>query len=915
MMKTIKVLYITAALQLLLFVSLGYAAIQVNPSATYTGTPVTGTVSGTIGVNSTIRFQINFGDGSPVANSPLYTTPGNHSFTATHSYSQAGGYTITATSVTTFTAAAVVIPPIIVTETSSVTIQNRSTPQPTGGGGIAPPIPALAELPRGIVGEEYGHTLDPTPTGRSNRYQVTRGKLPPGLEIDRNGDLSGIPTQKGVFNFTVRVTGRQRAAFSQKFTLYVDPGELGIKVDPQTINATGGGITTEKVTFSVVHPTVQINESIRSSRGEFLVNGRSIGFNSVPMTINLNSAKPSASETMRIPQNVIRSAQSAGTGKITYRRTFTSRNLNSGAGETRVTVRSPASGELRIVGLRIFFEQNNRPIILVPRNSRDLTGVIELKYHGSGMFKGLWHVDGRIIQRVQKHLNYGKVLTLKTPAAPPLPTYSEGAHRLQFVITEPASAAERIDFPEAIYHVEAKKSAIVVPISLTAPENGAEITAAEEFSWSKAPRTTRYQIEFLEKDKEGQDEQNEPFFTAHSKTEFYLLPEKIVQYKFDTGKTYFWQVRGFNSNGELTGESDRRRFSLAVKSAYVPGQAIFIVDDNDRGKGHIDRIIAKYNLAVVEQTKLSSLDKIMIVCSTKQKAKTLLAKLQTEEGLYLAQPNFIFSTMAGEDPLLSQQTIHRLLDLDRIQQQVSGKNVVVAVIDTGVDIDHKDLSSRIKAHENFVAGSPYRAEIHGTAVAGIIAGARNDFGIRGIAPDAALSAYRACEQQSPSNSEGRCYSSSIAKAIDRATTDRVNIANLSIGSQQSDKLISDLIDNGHRQGVVFVAPVGNDPQLKTVSFPASHPKVISVAGFGDNNTGFPNKILAMAADAIAPAQHIFTSVPGDKHNFLDGTSYSSAIISGLLTLSLEKHGAVSMNFPRFDQENLWQNQVAAYIGK
>jgi len=237
-----------------------------------------------------------------------------------------------------------------------------------------------------------------------------------------------------------------------------------------------------------------------------------------------------------------------------YRRTFTSHQRGSVSAEMEIDIRTAAAGQIRINEMRIFFEQNNRSTIVVDRNSKDLTGVLEVHYKGSGSFKGYWKVDERIIQRVQQNVFYGKVLTLKTPRGVPLPTFSEGAHRLQFVVTEPETAQQRIEFPVAIYHVQAKN---LLPISLLSPENGARIPVTGEiFSWSEPSLATTYQVEFVEM---GQDE---PFFTAHVKKGSYTLPAKIVELKFSYDREYLWRIRGFRTTGELNSESKERRFTL-----------------------------------------------------------------------------------------------------------------------------------------------------------------------------------------------------------------------------------------------------------------------------------------------------------------------------------------------------------------
>jgi len=838
-------------------------------------------------------LRIDFGDGTPPQTIPvsgglgfLVGTTLHVNQSATHAYAGAGKYTITGTGINGTNPW---VPPRIVTQAVTVTDQVAAT------------------LPRGEVGIEYEHLLQSL-SGPNNNYRLIRGILPPGLKLEAKGSISGIPTQKGAFTFTLQITNARGFSSPQTLTIYIDPGRLVVEPSPEMINVTVGGAIGQQITFTVVHPTVPLPDTARSSQGEFIAGGQVIGVNRTPLTINLNSSRPAVSESVAVPQSVLMAAQNAGTNRIIYRRTFSSQNLTPGSADSKVSLRTPASGELRITKMRIYFEQNNRPLILVERNTRELTGVVEIHYNGSGELSGYWLVGSRIIQRVQKHIFYGKVLTLKTPSAPPLPTYSEGAHSLRFIITQPASAEQQIEFPEAIYHVEAKKAEIVTAITLKTPVDKAEVDSTGAlFSWSEDHRISNYYLEFFDADAQ------EPFFTAYTKQGNYQLVNKVIDLKFTKGDSFRWRVRGFNEAGELAGKSEEQTFTLIKQAAYVPGQILFLVENSEAGRQLIPRITAKYDLKIIEQTDLRAINRILVICSTDLDIIDLSARLKQEDGLYLSQPNFIFDTLEN-DPLRSMQSIHQLLDLDQIQQKASGKYVLVAIIDTGVDLDHRDLQGRIREHQNFIDGSPYVGEIHGTAVAGIIAATRNDFGILGIAPESELIALRACEQRAATKPNGQCYSTSVAKAIDTAISRQANIANLSLGGQQEDTLVGELLSKAHQQGMVLVAPVGNDPKAETPAFPASHPDVTSVAGFDGANEPVPNRKLALAADAAAPARDIFSTTPGNRHNFMDGTSFSAATISGIIALSLELHqNAVPQNFPHFGDSTGWSKQVLAFF--
>jgi len=519
------------------FAATGNATLRVTPTIALTSEKVSVTMTETIMASGvSVVFTVEWGDGTPAVSSSTYAGMGTHTFTTEHAYGQEGSYTITGT--TTYNTYPPQ-PPLVESERITITA-------------------AIGAVPRGTVGERYEHSLAATSSLKNSRFRITGGRLPPGLKMERTGLITGIPTEKGRFESTVSVTNRSGVQLGQSLIIFIDPGKLVFKVTPAEIEISRSGRAHKKVTFSVISPTVKILETIRSTRGEFLANGKVIGYNYSPMNINLNTANPSGVETIQITDSILRSAQSIGKSKITYQRTFKAINLKSGGGGTRINLRTAAGGQLRFTKLRIFFEQNNRPLIVVTRNSRQLVGAIEIHYNGSGTFKGYWKVDERIIKRVQKNIFYGKVMTLKTPSAPRLPTYSEGAHRLQFIITEPKSAQESIVFPEAIYHVEAKRAVVVVPLTLKSPANHAEITAdGETFKWTESSAASTYLVEFFTTDAD------QPFFTAYTKKGIYKLPSIILKLKFMQGNSYTWRIRGFNKANILSAESSNQTFTLS----------------------------------------------------------------------------------------------------------------------------------------------------------------------------------------------------------------------------------------------------------------------------------------------------------------------------------------------------------------
>ncbi|PIE65405.1 MAG: hypothetical protein CSA26_03535 [Desulfobacterales bacterium] len=836
------------------------------------------------GVTTQIKSNV---DGGPSGDGAFET------YVLTHTYKKAGRYRVKIDGVERYPADIQLVPPRKVRQIIEIY------------------SPLADDLRDGIVGEEYEERLRTTDGGRVSNPRLRSGKLPPGLELDRYGTITGIPSRRGTFRFTVdaMVNGSSR---TRELEIVINPGNLQIKVVPETLAITGQRGGGHKVTFNVVQPTIAVNETIRSNRGEFLLGGQVVGSYNRPLTINLNQQNPSATETITVPPRVFQAMQKAGSNRVHYVRSFRPYNFRPGKAEAKVTVRTPASGELRITKMRLYFEQNNRSLIVVERNERNLTGAVDIHYNGTGLLKGYWQVGDRKLQHIQKHLFYGKVITLKTPRVPPLPTYSEGAYRLQFIVTEPETARVKIDFPEALYHVEVKRAVVVTAIQLQTPKKHDEFNdTVDLFSWSEVKGAKTYAVEFFEQDAE------KPFFIAYSKVPSYSLPPKLQTMKFKAGRSYEWQVKAYNAEEIVNGESEKRVFSVSDQTSFIPGQVLFLVNNDSEGEVLIKSVVGQYPLQILEQAPLAALDQIMVVCSTDADVPGLITDLQLEEGLKMVQPNYVFSTLgdAVNDPLRSMQQIDDILDLDRIHRQLTGKDVLVAIIDTGIDLDHLDLGHAIRDYRNFVSDSDYVGEIHGTAVAGIIAAASNDFGILGIAPDVHVLALRACSQNSKKQPAGVCVSGAIAKAIDAAITARADIVNMSLGTTARDSLIASLIRAGSNSGLLFTAPVGNDPDARELSFPASDPHVTSVAGFDSSGKPLPNETVALNADVVAPGANLFSAIPGNKHNFVDGTSFATAAVSGILALGLEAGNNDMMNgFPAFNMVATWKESVSTFIG-
>jgi hypothetical protein len=234
------------------------------------------------------------------------------------------------------------------------------------------------------------------------------------------------------------------------------------------------------------------------------------------------------------------------------------------------------------------------------------------------------------------------------------------------------------------------------------------------------------------------------------------------------------------------------------------------------------------------------------------------------------------------DPLYPVQPAAHAWRLAELHRASTGREVMVAVVDSGVDASHPDLAGQIALRQNFVdtsaAGGADAAESHGTAVAGIVAArAGNGQGIAGVAPQARLMALRACWENA--RRETRCNSFTLGKALHFAVLNDAKVINLSLGGSP-DRLLQTLLDTALARGIAVIGAV--DPERADGGFPASWPGVIAVTTVDDRR-------LLPAGAVHAPGADIPATLPGARWGLVSGSSYAAAHVAGLAALLVELH--------------------------
>ena len=230
----------------------------------------------------------------------------------------------------------------------------------------------------------------------------------------------------------------------------------------------------------------------------------------------------------------------------------------------------------------------------------------------------------------------------------------------------------------------------------------------------------------------------------------------------------------------------------------------------------------------------------------------------------------------------------------RVNGGISGTGKTAWIIDTGVDIDHKDLNVDAGKGATFVirTTSPDDDNGHGTHCAGIIGAIDNDFGVIGVAENATVVPVKVL------NKRGSGTYDAIIAGVDfvAANASSGDVANMSLGGGYSDALNS-AVEAAAATGVKFALAAGNESTSATLKSPASaegaNIYTISAMGEGDvwssySNFGNP------PVDFCEPGTYIYSTYKGGGYATLSGTSMAAPHAAGILLLgNISTDGHVS----------------------
>jgi len=220
------------------------------------------------------------------------------------------------------------------------------------------------------------------------------------------------------------------------------------------------------------------------------------------------------------------------------------------------------------------------------------------------------------------------------------------------------------------------------------------------------------------------------------------------------------------------------------------------------------------------------------------------------------------------------------LHLGEAHSLATGDKILVAVIDSGVDLGHPDLASRVAGSFDALDKAE-KPHAHGTAIAALIAGHGKLLG----AAVTFLSVPGRAFDPKGGSAQGTTFA--IIKGLDWAVAQHARVINMSFAGP-ADPMIHRALEAANKKGVVLIAAAGNAGPKSPPLYPAAEPSVIAVTATDASDNLFKGSNRGRHIAVAAPGVDVLIAVPNGGYEISTGTSYSSAEVSGIAALMLQR---------------------------
>jgi subtilisin family serine protease len=385
------------------------------------------------------------------------------------------------------------------------------------------------------------------------------------------------------------------------------------------------------------------------------------------------------------------------------------------------------------------------------------------------------------------------------------------------------------------------------------------------------------------------------------------------------------------------------RFHRSPRSQYAADQ-VLIKFKSRTTHSQISSALSFYRVKPLRQ--IPGIDVFQVQIPSDLTVKEMLSVLKNNPDVLYAEPNYKTRILATPNDTLFQYqyALHNtgqvigsvpgspqgqnLADInapEAWEESKGNQDIVIAVIDSGVDFDHLDLSEKIISRGRDFVNDDWDATddfYHGTFISGIIAAdTNNQEGIAGVSWNCKILPIKVIDD------DGTGLYTWMIEAIIWATDQGVDIINMSIGGDEPSDALKDALEDAYQEGVIIAAAAGND--TGPVIYPAAYDDyVLAVAATDYNDTRITWSNFGPQIDVAAPGKRILSCVPtwyfaqgSLPYGYGSGTSASVSHVSGLAALIKSIKPWLSpkeiMNIIRYTADDINQDEhpgLDEYIG-
>ena len=332
---------------------------------------------------------------------------------------------------------------------------------------------------------------------------------------------------------------------------------------------------------------------------------------------------------------------------------------------------------------------------------------------------------------------------------------------------------------------------------------------------------------------------------------------------------------------------------VTSEGAIVPGEVVVQFRDGAHGPD----VAAARGLSHVAELGVPGKGVPSVVSTEGRPVDQVLAELRADPAVEYAEPSYVVhvvedggvAAVGVNDPLTAGQYS---LDRMRVRDAWSietGASGLVAVLDTGVQANHPDLSGRVVGGYDFVNDDSNATDDngHGTWVAGIIAANANDgYGVAGISWSDKILPVKIMDANGTGNT------SDLISGIRWAADHGASVINMSVGGFPYSQAVQDAVNYAWNKGVVLVGAAGNNNREERF-YPASLANVVSVSATQSNDEFSHWSSYGPAVDVSAPGSSVQTTnciastcphPEWGSHTYISGTSFATPNVAGVVAL-------------------------------